>query len=91
MLLATSPPMVSSQPNMYAAIALPSVRVRLGHSDGVVPNFPYGPEPLPLRQPPNSSPKPASSRIDYVLVSVILLDGMGCPVVESAMDMRTDL
>ena len=77
--------MVSSQPNMYAAIALPSVRVRLGHSDGVVPNFPYGPEPL------NSSPKPASSRIEYVLASVILLDAMGCPVVESAMDVRTVL
>src|SRR6266702_206975 len=99
-LLATSPPRVSSQPNMDAAIALPSVRVKLGHSDGlndvasvvtvrIVPNFPYGPEPLPLRPPPNPSPK-LSSRLEYVVVSVMLLDAMDCPVVESAIDMRAD-
>jgi hypothetical protein len=91
---ATSP---SSQPNMDAAIALPSVRVMLGHSDGmndvasvvavrIVPNFVYG----PLRPPPNPSPIPASSKLEYVLFSVMLLDAMDCPVVESAIDMRAD-
>jgi len=92
---------VSSQPNMDTAIALPSVRVMLGHSDGmndvasvvtvrIVPNFPEGPEQLPLRTPLNPSPIPASSRLEYVLVSVMLLDAMDCPVVESAIDMRAD-
>jgi hypothetical protein len=48
-------PTFSSQVIMDAAIALPSVRVMLGHSDGtnevasvvtvrIVPNFPYAPE-----------------------------------------------
>ena len=52
----------------------------------IVPNFPYGPDPLPLR----SSPKPGSSRLEYVLVSVMVLDVMDCSVIESAMDMRAD-
>ena len=32
----------------------------------------------------------ASSKLEYVLVSVMLLDAMDCPVVESAIDMRAD-
>lgn len=51
-MLAAISPGPSSQPNMDAAIALPSVRVMLGHSDGmkdvasvvtvrIVPNFPF--------------------------------------------------
>jgi hypothetical protein len=91
----------SSQPNIDAAIALPSVRVMLGHSDGmndvasvvtvrIVPNFPFGPDPDPLRPSPNPSPIPASSRLEYVLASVMLLDAIDWPVVESAIDMRAD-
>ena len=34
--------------------------------------------------------RPPSSKLEYVLVSVILLDAIDCPVVESAMDMRAD-
>ena len=35
MLLRASPPRAWSQPNMDVAIALPCVRVVLGHSDGM--------------------------------------------------------
>jgi hypothetical protein len=79
---------------MDAAIALPSVRVMLGHSDStnevasvvtvrMVPNLPYTPELRPF-------PTPASSRLEYVLVSVILLDAIDWSVVESAIDPRAD-
>jgi hypothetical protein len=79
---------------MDAAIALPSVRVMLGHSDStnevasvvtvrMVPNLPCAPE---LRL----FPMPASSRLEYVLVSVILLEVIDWLVVESAIDTRAD-
>ena len=88
------PSLLSSQANMDAATALASVRVMLGHSDGIndvasvvtvriVPNFPYAPE---LR----AFPMPASSRLEYVVMSVRLLDAIDWFVVESAMDARAD-
>ena len=76
---------------MNAAMALPSVRVVLGHSDGtndfasvvtvrIVLDFRrYGPNLLPMRPP--------SSKLEYVLVSVMLFDSIDCSAVESAIDM----
>jgi hypothetical protein len=79
---------------MDAATTLAPVRVMLGHSDGtndvtsvvtvrIVPNLPYAPE---LR----TFPMPASSRLEYVLTSVRLLDTIDWFVVESAIDMLVD-
>jgi hypothetical protein len=75
---------------MDAATALASVRVMLGHSDvasvvtvRIVPNLPYAPELRPF-------PTPASNRLEYVLMSVTLLDAIDWFVVESAMDARVD-
>ena len=72
-------------------MALSSVRVVLGHSDEtndfasvmtvrIVLDFPrYGPKLLPMRLP--------SSKLEYVLVSVMLFDAIDCSAVESAIDM----
>ena len=72
-------------------MALPFVRIMPGHSDGkndvasvvtprVVSNFPqYCPDALSMRLP--------SSRLEYGLVSVKLLDAIECLVVESAIGM----
>lgn len=80
---------------MDATMALLSVRVVLGHSDGtddfasvvtvrIVLDSPrYGPNLLPMRPP--------SSKLEYVLVSVILFDAIDCSAVESAIDMGEDL
>ena len=79
---------------MDVAMALPSVRVVLGHLDGtndfasvvtvrIVLDFPrYGPNLLPMR-PPSSKP-------EYVLVSVMLFDGIDFSAIESAIDMGED-
>jgi hypothetical protein len=86
----SAPPELSSQADMDTAIALASVRVMLGYPDGIngvasvatlriVPNFPYAPE---LRGLPMS----ASSRLEYVLMSVRLLITIDWFVVGSAMD-----
>ena len=72
-------------------MALLSVRVVLGHSDGtddfasvvtvrIVLDSPrYGPNLLPMRPP--------SSKLEYVLVSVMLFDAIDCSADESAIDM----
>ena len=75
-------------------MALPSVRVVLGHSDGtndfasvvtvrIVLDFPrYGPNLLPMRPP--------SSKLEYVFVSVMSFDAIDCSAVGSAIDMDED-
>ena len=75
-------------------MALPSVRVVLGHLDGtndfasvvtvrIVLDFPrYGPNLLPMRPP--------SSKLEYALVSIMLFDVIACSAVESAIDMDED-
>jgi len=79
---------------MDAATALASVRVVLGHSDGIndaasvvtvwiVPNFPYVPEL-------HIFPMPASSRLEDVVMSVRLLDAIDWFVVKSAMGVCMD-
>ena len=72
-------------------MALSSVRVVLGHSDEtndfasvmtvrIVLDFPrYGPKLLPMRLP--------SSKLEHLLVSVMLFDAIDCSAVESAIDM----
>ena len=80
-------PVVTAQTTM----ALPSVRVVLGHSDGtndfasvvtvrIVLEFPSN--LLPMRLP--------SSKLEYVFVSVMLFDVIACSAVESAIDMGED-
>ena len=75
-------------------MALPSVRVVLGHLDGtndfasvvtvrIVLDFPrYGPNLLPMRPP--------SSKLENVFVSVMSFDAIDCSAVESAIDMDED-
>jgi len=79
---------------MEEATALASVRVKLGHSDGndvasvvtvrIVPNL------LPCALELRPFLIPASRRLEYVDMSVRLLDAMDWFVVESAIDTRTD-